>query len=565
MQFEDLFQNINVPILVYEEGITPTVIYENLSAASLLNPFSVSESREIQRKNIPLKKLLKIPDVDFQLLAELLMKNHKVSEVYTKMQLPSGECISVIMSANKLSHNGRSYVKLCIYPKIEQQLVQTNAKILLSALHAAYEGETMESAIQNMLSCLGQLMHVSKISVYEAISHTDMRNTYEWDLSDVETKIDLLQMIPRHQLYNNIMDHQFVIDENSRTFFAGDETVVGASEYRSMLSVPILAKNGSLGYMVVNGHSRCHQWSREDIHLLSDFAAMLAFFMTQREEHGLRCNWSILSTVTEHLDDLILVHDLDSEKILFANRALAEATSMPLEELEGKNRRQVMRKLGRSALEDSGKRMVKRNHSYEFCNVLSGKWYLVRRAIIKWIDGRDVNFETLTDITDQKNHEAKLEQIALTDKMTGVHNREWGYRLLEQILGCKDSGQESSLVFLDLDHLKRVNDCFGHAMGDEMILKTVAIIQSCIRKSDSLCRWGGDEFMIIIRANEEKSHDIVQKIQRHMNEYNASGVSPFQLKFSYGIVEINTQTRHTLESLIREADQRMYCNKLNRV
>lgn len=568
MQFEDLFQNINVPILVYKDENTLNVIYENASAVSLLNP-PADTSKDGKLNNCSVRQVLNMPDDDFQLFSELMRQNREVKEFRSKIRLPSGENISVTISANPFELSKRTFIKLCIYP--QKQVIRTHAQILLAVLHAAYDGETMEYSIQNMLTCLGELIHVSRISVYEAASHTTLRNTYEWCRSDVETKMESLQMVPKYQLYNNIMDEKFVIDDDSRVFFAGDETVVGASEFQSMLSVPILSRNDSLGYMVVEGKTRYHQWSREDVALLSDFATMLAFFMTQRGEEGLLCNWSILNTVTEHLDDLMLVSDLNTSEILFANSALSKAVSIPLEDLLGKDIGQVMHKLGRSTLDDPmgcmvlrGRAVVKQNHVCEYCNATNGKWYLVRAAIIKWVDDRDVYFETMTDITEQKNNEAKLEHIASTDRMTGVHNREWGYRLIEHILGQKDSEQRATLVFLDLDHLKRVNDCYGHATGDEMIKKAVAIIQSCIRKSDSLCRWGGDEFMIIMRTREEKCREIMKKIQDRMDEYNASGESPFQIRFSYGIVEINPQTKCDMESLIAEADQRMYCNKLKR-
>lgn len=572
MEFGDLFQNINVPILVYEDGNSAAVLYENGSAVSLLNAPSSSETAPLVQKNIAVNCLLKMPEGDFQLLSDLLNESSQVSEMCTTIQVSSGERIPVILSANKLEIMGVSYVKLCINAKAEKQVAQMHTQTVLTALHAAFEGETAESIIQTILSRLGQSIHVSRISIYEAVSDETMSNTYEWCMSEVEARIESLQNIPRQQMYDSIMGHELVTHVESKIFSAGDETAVGASESQSMFSVPILSRNGPLGYMVIEDRTACHQWSQDDISLLYNVADILAFFITERKEQGLRCNWSILNTVTDHLDDIMYVNDIDTKEILFANRALSEMVSIPLQEIIGQDSCKVMQKMGRDILGErpvecmleAGNPIAKRNRTWEFCNECNDRWYLVRSSVIKWIDDRDVYFETLTDITEQKKHEAKLEYIAATDRMTGIYNREWGYRLVEQLLDNKESGQISSLVFLDLDNLKRVNDCFGHTIGDQMIIKAVSIIQTCIRKSDFLCRWGGDEFLMIIRASEEESHPIMQKIRDRMDEYNESGRSLFQLKFSYGIVELNAQTQDSIDSLISEADQRMYLNKQKR-
>jgi diguanylate cyclase (GGDEF)-like protein len=200
--------------------------------------------------------------------------------------------------------------------------------------------------------------------------------------------------------------------------------------------------------------------------------------------------------------------------------------------------------------------------SWENENHETNKWFLVRDSIIKWIDGRDVIIETATDITRQKRIEIQLQMIASKDMMTDTYNREWGARIIRGLI--EHSKELHSLTFIDLDCLKYVNDFHGHDAGDFFILKTVESIKSCIRKDDALSRWGGDEFILITHGSAKAAETVIKRIKSKLEKYNALQERPYELNFSYGIVEMDPTKQLNFDDLIVTADDRMYKNKMTK-
>ena len=118
---------------------------------------------------------------------------------------------------------------------------------------------------------------------------------------------------------------------------------------------------------------------------------------------------------------------------------------------------------------------------------------------------------------------ARIEEASLADALTGLRNR----RFIEQAIGPEvarsvrayeghDAGPERDLVFLllDLDHFKSVNDTYGHAAGDAVLVQTAAVLRGVFRASDFLVRWGGEEFLVVLRfVDREQGSELAEKIR----------------------------------------------------
>lgn len=105
--------------------------------------------------------------------------------------------------------------------------------------------------------------------------------------------------------------------------------------------------------------------------------------------------------------------------------------------------------------------------------------------------------------------------------MTAVFNREWGYNKLKETFAAIGS-QQYTLCFIDIDGLKHVNDTLGHAVGDELIVNAIRTIYACIRKEDFICRWGGDEFIILLHCPLEAAEKVMQKINFAIEHFNTT-------------------------------------------
>jgi diguanylate cyclase (GGDEF)-like protein len=128
-----------------------------------------------------------------------------------------------------------------------------------------------------------------------------------------------------------------------------------------------------------------------------------------------------------------------------------------------------------------------------------------------------------------------LHQWAYRDFLTGVWNRKYfTYRIKKEMLGKKQTKQSLCLALVDLDNFKRVNDTYGHGVGDEVIKQVANVLMTNVRYTDSVVRLGGDEFAIIFPGTEIKKAKIISERIRKMVDARCEHVT-----VSVGLVEIN--------------------------
>jgi len=154
-----------------------------------------------------------------------------------------------------------------------------------------------------------------------------------------------------------------------------------------------------------------------------------------------------------------------------------------------------------------------------------------------------------------------IKNIAIYDTLTDLYNR----RYFEERLGLEGqkafSGSTSlSLVMVDIDHFKRVNDTFGHTEGDRVLKEISSILKASVRKKDTVARYGGEEFILILpEANLEDSYQIAERIRRLVeNAPFEIGNVRLTLTVSLGISNFPTHQPESKEDLIEMADQALY-------
>lgn len=151
-------------------------------------------------------------------------------------------------------------------------------------------------------------------------------------------------------------------------------------------------------------------------------------------------------------------------------------------------------------------------------------------------------------------------KMAYTDARTGLFNKaRWDALMNNHALFEKPVG----MMMLDLNRLKYINDTMGHEAGDKMILNFANILRNNIPASNTICRWGGDEFtVLILNANQEIMEQYMRGIREAVNAYNDSGGIP-ELYYAAGYV-LSTEFPGLLpQKLLEKADERMYIDKQN--
>lgn len=155
------------------------------------------------------------------------------------------------------------------------------------------------------------------------------------------------------------------------------------------------------------------------------------------------------------------------------------------------------------------------------------------------------------------------QQLAMTDDLTGVYNRRYlvrfGEREVKRALRFDDP---LSMIMLDFDHFKRVNDNYGHAVGDEIIVEVARRCQNAVREIDIVARYGGDEFVIILaKANLYVAEHVARRVK---NVVEASSIETSKGKIpitlSVGVTELG-ERQHTLDELLISTDNALYAAK----
>ena len=185
---------------------------------------------------------------------------------------------------------------------------------------------------------------------------------------------------------------------------------------------------------------------------------------------------------------------------------------------------------------------------------------LISRTYLKWsqlMQDHFKQFEEITQILQQKNQH--LTQLATKDVLTEVHNRHmFGELFAKELSIFKRQGGKLALVMIDLDHFKRINDTYGHNIGDFVLQEFASLVKSSVREADLFARWGGEEFVLLLRnAGCDEAFGVGEKIRKLLESEELGEAG--KVTCSIGITEVLIED--TLVSAIERADNAMYTAK----
>ena len=161
----------------------------------------------------------------------------------------------------------------------------------------------------------------------------------------------------------------------------------------------------------------------------------------------------------------------------------------------------------------------------------------------------------------RKEYEEKLNLISNTDYLTGIHNRKKiNFVLSLYYSKYKRNSLPFSVMIFDIDFFKRVNDTYGHNIGDKILIEFTQVLKNSIRETDILGRWGGEEFILVVESSDENKiflfAEKIRKIIENHNFYNN-----IKITMSIGIALLKESD--SIENLISRADKALYISKNN--
>jgi diguanylate cyclase (GGDEF)-like protein len=153
-------------------------------------------------------------------------------------------------------------------------------------------------------------------------------------------------------------------------------------------------------------------------------------------------------------------------------------------------------------------------------------------------------------------------QKEIRDYLTGLPNRQQiDDMIVSRMMDAERKGG-FSLIMLDMDGFKAINDQYGHKEGDRALVRLAEILKRAVKGIDKVARFGGDEFMILLEdGRAEKANEVIKRLQDSLEAENASGCRPYALSVSAGFSVYSSTCGRSFHDLVNSADQDMYMRK----
>ena len=317
---------------------------------------------------------------------------------------------------------------------------------------------------------------------------------------------------------------------------------------RALAAFPIILKEHIGMYACFEVKRDPHNWEVEEIKFLSDSVKVLQSILTKRiQKNSLAGSYAALEEILNNVGSSVYVKDKESGRILFANRYLRNSFRDAVEQ----NRLYELFERGIPQGSEEG--------NLEIFVEDSGSWFDFIYKNITWVDGREVLMCVAHDVTEKKMYQKRIERQAYTDFLTGLYNRLCCERdLAKYVDTAKKTGQEGSVLYMDLDDFKHINDSLGHQYGDVLLKSLASGIRSVQGIQNSCYRMGGDEFVIIVPPEQHGMlEQIVEGIKAVFNRPWFLKDTDYYCTMSMGIVHFPSEGED-VEELVKKADIAMY-------
>ncbi|OIK12635.1 diguanylate cyclase [Bacillus sp. MUM 13] len=281
-------------------------------------------------------------------------------------------------------------------------------------------------------------------------------------------------------------------------------------------------------------------------------------------QHKLLINSPIAKErIIENLSEAIIVLNQD-EMIIELNPAADKMINSLISEgqgtLIGKDIKTILKNdkelIDSITGESSGKREIE----------LSKRHYSLKIIPVQISKGELYKILIFTDLTDHISYEKQLYERATTDYLTKVYNRQYLTEIAHQkITELEGTDGSVSLIILDIDHFKVINDTYGHQSGDRVLEKIGQILTNLMSANGIVCRIGGEEFAILLPDSSEKhAYQIAEKIRNYIShsKININDDHSVSLTVSIGLKSIS-DSKITFKELYAEADKALYLSKEN--
>lgn len=282
-----------------------------------------------------------------------------------------------------------------------------------------------------------------------------------------------------------------------------------------------------------------------------------------------------MEAIVNNTGALVYVIDLTTYEILYANNRCKQTFG----DIEGKACYEILQSGQNAPCEFCPLQQQSINplslpigtsFEWENQNSLNGHHYLYNDRIIRWKNGQLAKVQVGIDITNQKKLESELKNMTHYDTLTTLPNRLlFTIHLSNMIHHTNRSKHYAAILFIDLDNFKTINNTKGHSIGDQVLVETAKRIFNIVRQCDTVARFGGDEFVVLINTNKDDQIQatadaqlVAEKILAELEKPFYIDSCDFRTSASIGIAMF-VDTKHSIEDLLKYADSAMHNAKEN--
>ena len=420
-------------------------------------------------------------------------------------------------------------------------------------------------ALKQEMQNLKEASDMSSIFIYQNEQENDnlsaQKLLYINDNPEAKSKKRIHYRKHYFMRWKNQLEKNLSINGSREDYDKSKKKLLDLFKINSLLILPIFVQNKWWGFLGI-GDEHKQTLESTNVEMLSTAASIIGAAINNRNNLQ---SLEMSSAVYEHTMDGVLITDKHN-RILHVNDAFLDITGYSLESVIGKDP-----KILKSGKHDK--------HFYQkIWNQLSmdGYWQgeITNRKkngeiYIEWLSintiknaqGEIENFIGIfSDVTHQRKDAHNQAYLATHDPLTGLSNRLLFDDRLEHAIHHADRFNKCiSLIFCDLDNFKPINDTYGHTVGDEILKRVGSSLQEILRKDDTVCRFGGDEFVILVE--ELHSFEYLDEILRRINALTHTPCvidgNAISIGMSIG-ASIYPDDGVTPEALIKSADTAMY-------
>jgi diguanylate cyclase (GGDEF)-like protein/PAS domain S-box-containing protein len=343
--------------------------------------------------------------------------------------------------------------------------------------------------------------------------------------------------------YGLYLPHLPAVLAGQRASFEGVSVRNARNLHYQVILVPEKAPDGTVvGYVLMTSDVTALRETQDEL---------------QRSETRLRA-------ITDNVPVAILYVDAE-RRIQFANRTCVDWSGQPLASVVGRPLRNVMGEaLYTSRDEVLGRALRGERVTFEMETPING---VPRDLQTLYMPddrgGGDVRgvYVLATDITSLRTAEREMAKLAMSDPLTQLPNRRrLDEHLIETLARSRRASSGIGVLFLDVDHFKRINDTHGHAAGDAVLVAFAARLSASVRDTDFVARFAGDEFVVVLEGlgGSTELEGVAGKIVAGMAKPLLAGPVAFQISTSVGAVFVAPNLSVTPSALLRAADEALY-------